>query len=70
MGWGGEDELCAMYCANSFIFVSTRCAVLQVAPEKHRPGLVVHTVGHPLPWNLYGGSFVYHMPDRNQVSLG
>jgi electron-transferring-flavoprotein dehydrogenase len=31
--------------------------------------MVVHTVGHPLPWNVYGGSFIYHMPD-NKVALG
>lgn len=41
----------------------------QVAPEKHKPGLVVHAVGHPLPWDVYGGSFIYHMPD-NRVALG
>jgi electron-transferring-flavoprotein dehydrogenase len=40
-----------------------------VAPEKHKPGLVVHAVGHPLPWDVYGGSFIYHMPD-NRVALG
>ncbi|KAL4450143.1 hypothetical protein ABPG77_010812 [Micractinium sp. CCAP 211/92] len=43
--------------------------VWQVAPEKHKPGLVVHTVGWPLPWNVYGGSFIYHMAD-NRVALG
>lgn len=41
----------------------------QVPAEQHRPGLVVHAVGHPLPWDVYGGSFLYHMPDR-RVALG
>ncbi|KAI7846048.1 hypothetical protein COHA_000414 [Chlorella ohadii] len=43
--------------------------VWEVAPEKHKPGLVVHAVGHPLPWDVYGGSFIYHMPD-SRVALG
>ena len=42
---------------------------MQVPPEQHKPGLVVHTVGNPLPWNVYGGSFLYHMPE-NRVALG
>jgi flavin-dependent dehydrogenase len=45
----------------------SRC--LQIAPEKHKPGMVVHAVGHPRPWNVYGGSFIYHRPD-NKVALG
>lgn len=43
--------------------------VWRVAPEKHVPGSVWHTVGYPLPADTYGGSFVYHMHD-NMVSLG
>ncbi|KAI3438297.1 hypothetical protein D9Q98_000731 [Chlorella vulgaris] len=43
--------------------------VWEIDPAKHRPGLVVHTVGHPLPWDVYGGSWIYHMPN-NRVSLG
>lgn len=30
---------------------------------------MVHTVGYPLPSNVYGGAFVYHMAG-NRVSLG
>lgn len=33
----------------------------EVAPEKHQPGLVEHTVGWPLPKDTYGGSFLYHL---------
>jgi electron-transferring-flavoprotein dehydrogenase len=40
-----------------------------VAPERHRPGLVVHTVGWPLDAATYGGSFLYHLED-NQVAVG
>lgn len=43
--------------------------VWEVAPEKHRPGTVWHGVGWPLPWDVYGGSWVYHW-DENRVSLG
>ncbi|HVV94358.1 MAG TPA: electron transfer flavoprotein-ubiquinone oxidoreductase [Hyphomicrobiales bacterium] len=35
----------------------------QVAPEKHRPGLVQHTMGWPLDDGTGGGSFLYHFED-------
>ena len=41
----------------------------EVAPEKHVPGLVVHTAGWPLDAATYGGSFLYHMEER-QVAVG
>src|SRR5262245_32207411 len=41
----------------------------QVAPAKHRPGLVQHTVGWPLDNRTGGGSFLYHFND-NLVSVG
>jgi electron-transferring-flavoprotein dehydrogenase len=41
----------------------------EVAPEKHVPGLVVHTAGWPLDASTYGGSFLYHMAS-NQVAVG
>ena len=41
----------------------------QVAAERHRPGLVVHTQGWPLDAQTGGGSFVYHLEDR-QVAVG
>jgi len=41
----------------------------EVAPEQHQPGLVVHTIGWPLDGATYGGSFLYHLEDR-QVSVG
>jgi electron-transferring-flavoprotein dehydrogenase len=41
----------------------------QVAPERHRKGLVVHTQGWPLDSHTGGGSFVYHFGD-NLVSVG
>ncbi|GAB4818732.1 hypothetical protein N2152v2_005778 [Parachlorella kessleri] len=43
--------------------------VWEVPADRHQEGLVVHTVGYPLPWNVYGGSFIYHMSD-NRVALG
>jgi electron-transferring-flavoprotein dehydrogenase len=41
----------------------------EVAPEVHRPGLIVHTVGWPLSSDTYGGSFLYHF-GANQVAVG
>jgi len=41
----------------------------QVAPEQHRPGLVMHSAGWPLDRDTYGGSFLYHLED-NQVAVG
>jgi len=41
----------------------------QVAPEKHRPGLVQHTFGWPLDNRTGGGSFLYHFEER-LVSVG
>jgi electron-transferring-flavoprotein dehydrogenase len=41
----------------------------QVAPDKHRPGLVQHTVGWPLGNRTGGGSFLYHFAD-NLVAVG
>jgi len=41
----------------------------EVAPERHQPGQVVHTVGWPLDGSTYGGSFLYHLEDR-QVAVG
>jgi electron-transferring-flavoprotein dehydrogenase len=41
----------------------------QVAPGKHRPGLVQHTFGWPLDNSTGGGSFLYHFDD-NLVSVG
>lgn len=43
--------------------------VWQVKPEHHRVGEALHTLGAPLPRSIYGGGFVYHMPD-GLVSLG
>ncbi len=41
----------------------------EVQPERHRPGLVMHTAGWPLDAATYGGSFVYHLENR-QVAVG
>ncbi len=41
----------------------------QVAPARHRPGLVQHTFGWPLDNRTGGGSFLYHY-DRDFVSVG
>ena len=41
----------------------------EVAPDKHKPGLVQHTLGWPLDDATGGGSFLYHYGD-NLVSVG
>jgi len=41
----------------------------QVAPDKHRKGLVQHSFGWPLGGTTGGGSFLYHFDD-NLVSVG
>ena len=41
----------------------------EIAPEKSRPGHVMHTFGWPLKDDTGGGSFVYHYSD-NTIALG
>ena len=41
----------------------------ELPKEKHRPGLVMHTMGWPLDDHTGGGSFVYHYGD-NLASVG
>lgn len=43
--------------------------VWRVAAEKHRPGLVQHSLGWPLAADTGGGSFIYHYGD-GLVSIG
>jgi electron-transferring-flavoprotein dehydrogenase len=43
--------------------------VWNIDPARHRPGLVVHTLGWPLDGDTEGGGFLYHAAD-NQVYLG
>ena len=41
----------------------------EIPAEKHRPGLIEHTIGWPLGSATYGGSFLYHF-GNNLVSFG
>jgi len=41
----------------------------EIKPQKHQPGLVIHTGGWPLDAQTYGGGFLYHMED-NLVAVG
>jgi electron-transferring-flavoprotein dehydrogenase len=41
----------------------------EVAPQRHRPGLVQHSFGWPLDDRTGGGSFLYHFDER-LVSVG
>lgn len=40
-----------------------------VQPGKIRPGFVAHTLGWPLPTNIYGGGWIYGL-SNNRVSIG
>ncbi|WP_375055693.1 electron transfer flavoprotein-ubiquinone oxidoreductase [Zobellella sp. DQSA1] len=40
-----------------------------IAPARHRPGLVMHGTGWPLAGDTGGGSFLYHA-ENNQVVVG
>lgn len=41
----------------------------EIDPKMHQPGLVIHTAGWPLQSDTYGGSFLYHI-DNRQVVVG
>lgn len=43
--------------------------VWEVKPENHKQGLVIHSVGFPVDYKTYGGSFIYHWED-NKISIG
>lgn len=43
--------------------------VWEIDPEKFEKGLVVHSMGFPLPSDTYGGGWMYHFGD-NMVSIG
>ena len=36
----------------------------EVAPDRHRPGSILHSIGWPLDNATYGGSFLYHLEDH------
>ena len=39
----------------------------EIDEDKHDPGAVLHTLGWPLNHKTYGGSFLYHMKDRQVI---
>ncbi len=41
----------------------------EIDPARHQQGLIVHTIGWPMDWETYGGSFLYHL-ENNQVAVG
>ncbi|KAK5132693.1 hypothetical protein LTR08_008737 [Meristemomyces frigidus] len=43
--------------------------VWEIDPAKFESGLVVHSMGYPLPTDTYGGGWMYHFGD-NMVSIG
>lgn len=43
--------------------------IWDIDPNKHQPGLVLHSAGWPLDKNTSGGGYLYHA-DNNQVVVG
>lgn len=41
----------------------------EIAPERHQPGLVLHTAGWPMESDTYGGAFLYHL-DECRLAVG
>src|SRR3990172_2919504 len=41
----------------------------EIPAEKHRQGLIIHTIGWPADSKTYGGSWMYHF-ENNLVSIG
>lgn len=43
--------------------------IWEIDPAKFEEGLIVHSLGYPLPSDTYGGGWMYHFGD-NMVSIG
>lgn len=43
--------------------------IWEIDPAQHKPGHVTHTLGWPMDFKTYGGSWIYHL-DNNQISIG
>ena len=43
--------------------------IWEIDPAKHKPGFISHSIGWPLDFATYGGSFLYHL-ENNQVAIG
>lgn len=41
----------------------------QLPPGRVKPGRIVHTLGWPVDWKTYAGSFIYHL-DNDRVYVG
>jgi len=56
-------------CADPQVYGIGLKELWEVQAERHEPGLVMHTARWPLDASTYGGSFLYHMENR-QVAVG
>jgi len=54
---------------NPQVYVTGVKEIWELPPEKSRPGTVIHSLGYPLPGNMFGGGFIYHM-QNNLLALG
>ena len=53
-----------LLCHLCLSFVILYMKVWESDEEKHHPGAILHALGWPLDRQTYGGSFLYHMKDR------
>ena len=44
--------------------------IWRIDSAQHKPGHVLHTIGWPLMNDTYGGSFIYHLKDDQQIAVG
>jgi electron-transferring-flavoprotein dehydrogenase len=62
------DRLC-LEGSNPQVYATGVKEIWRVPAERHRQGLVVHTLGWPLNSSEFGGGWIYHLPD-SLVSIG
>ncbi len=43
--------------------------IWKIPPQNHQQGTVIHTIGWPLDFRTYGGSFIYHL-SNHRVAIG
>jgi electron-transferring-flavoprotein dehydrogenase len=43
--------------------------IWEIDPKKHHAGRIMHTIGYPMDFRTYGGSWLYHW-ENNLVSIG
>lgn len=63
--WCIQEGFCSLFPSFKAVCYAQ---VWEIEEGKHNPGAVLHTLGWPLDQKTYGGSFLYHLKDR-QVTI-